>query len=554
MLFRKTIDKNGLLSFCLLWSIVFVLYLPAARAGFVSDFPGWLDSVKNQNFFDYLNRKNSGIDSLYQFTQFNTYLFYKLLGTNPWLWHLLHITLHTINSFLLFTICRRIFQDSGIKNAYLIAICGAILYCVCPYISEVIVWKPSFHFLQGFLLILIILSLTQLYLYHAHTKYIWWAGILFFLSTYSLEVFYLTPLFVFTLILYYRLALNIDKARFKKALLYFLLPQALLFAIHIAVLKLVYGSNVAHIGAFNPSIDYLYKPPKYLFHILLSGRYLSDDFRNTVYHLCESKSFLISFYGVFVLAFGYTAFRFRKMSVQWKAVVLISAWVIISMSMLMPIWFPLGFYVEFDRYSYLLDAFVCMLLALVVILAFKKPIALAILFLYGLMNIYFTVKINKYWNQSEKVIDKLLHHFPSTDDKIVLLLDLPESLKGIPMIGAQEGQGFKQMHNLLTQNTIKDTVYDVMAYYMTTPDDGAHATVINDSTVRVTLNQWGTWWLREHLGAGSYQTEDYKVNMIDVGRYYDVVLKKPYQRFELLFQTGGKWHIVDWSMINKDQY
>jgi len=387
-----------------------------------------------------------------------------------------------------------------------------------------------------------------------HAKYVWWAAILFFLSTYSLEIFYLTPLFVFALITYYRVALGTDKIISKKALLYFLLPEVFLFAMHLVVLKLIYHSNIAHIGTFNPSADYLYKPLKYTFHILFLGRYFPDKLRYKIYSWCELKSVLIIFYSLLILATGYIVFRFRKMEKQWKAAVLLLVWIGIPMCMLLPIWFPQSFIVQYDRYTYLLNAFAYMLFALIAFLVFKKFVALVILFLYGLVNIHFTISLNRYWNQSERVIHNLLYHFPATDNKTVLLLDLPESLKGIPMIGAEEEQGFKEMYNLLTPNNVNNTVYDVMAYYMVTPSDGAHVTVINDSTVRVILNQWGTWWLREHLGGGSYQTKDYKVNMIDVGHYYDLVLKKPNQQFELLYQTGnGDWHKVNWK-LNTDQY
>ena len=61
-----------------LWALMFILYFPAAKAGFVTDFTGWLNQVKNHGFWEYINRSNFKATSLYQVTQFNTYIFYKL--------------------------------------------------------------------------------------------------------------------------------------------------------------------------------------------------------------------------------------------------------------------------------------------------------------------------------------------------------------------------------------------------------------------------------------------------------------------------------------------
>ncbi len=83
-----------------------MLYLPASQAGRVGDFPGWVTFLNSVGFVDYINRSESGIRSLYQFTQITTYGFYKIFGANAWLWHLLYVTLHAVNAFLLYTFQR----------------------------------------------------------------------------------------------------------------------------------------------------------------------------------------------------------------------------------------------------------------------------------------------------------------------------------------------------------------------------------------------------------------------------------------------------------------
>ena len=128
-------------------------------------------------------------------------------------------------------------------------------------------------------------------------------------------------------------------------------------------------------------------------------------------------------------------------------------------------------------------------------------------------------------------------------------------MNGIPMIGSEKESEYKLMHNLLLPDKqISNKVYDVLSYNMVTPDDGAHVTVANDSVIHVTLNQWSTWWWYEGKGGYSYENDDYKLNLIDAGHWYELTLKKPAQKYLLLYQAGKQWKEVDMGRKNEDQY
>src|ERR1035437_3167090 len=106
LLSRATGNKNVWIC-SMLWLFTFILYLPAAKAGWVIDSAGWLYNIRNLKFWDYINNSQSGIPSLYQFTQFATYVFYKAFNANPYAWLTLQVTIHAANSFLLFIISRQ---------------------------------------------------------------------------------------------------------------------------------------------------------------------------------------------------------------------------------------------------------------------------------------------------------------------------------------------------------------------------------------------------------------------------------------------------------------
>ncbi len=541
--------------FGILWALMFILYLPAAKAGFVTDFTGWLDQVKNHGFWEYINRSNFKATSLYQVTQFITWIFYHLFGIHAWLWHLLFITLHVINATLLFTLCRGMLDDAGVKNSREISFTGVVLFCLSPYISEVIVWEPSFHFLQGLLMILLVLVWVRKYLHTGSGKYALWAAIVYLLSTHTLEVFYITPWLVLTLALFYREV--VGKGLFVKVLLLFFLPELIMFCLRLVEFRVIYGGWVSRIGtdaAMAAPLTGLGKPAKYLFHLLLLGRFFGHEIKEKVYAFCDSAKGVVAFYGIAVVVLGYIAYRFRIMSGKGKVASLLFVWMLITFVLLLPLWFGDMLLVMFDRYTYFTGAFFYMLLALLAAFITMQYVRWGVLGLYALANLRFAILVSRYWGKSCKVNHGLLYHLPEPGDKILVLLNLPESMHGAPMIGSGQESEYKLMDNLLLPGkTINNKVYDGLSYNMETPEDGAHTLVLNDSMVRVTLNQWGTWWWYEGKGGHSYENEDYKLNMIDGGHFYELTMKQPASRYLLLYQVGDQWHTVDMNKRGVDQ-
>ncbi len=547
--------KQQLFVFVFLWLLTFTLYLPAAKAGWVIDAAGWLHNIRHLSFWDYINNRQSHIPSLYQFTQFTTYVFYKVFNANPYAWHTLMVSMHVVNAYLLYNLCRLIFKDSGITGGHTIALTGVILYTVCPHISEVIVWEASFHYLQGLLLILAILTLVQRYHYTVKAKYPVFAGLLFLCSAFSLEVFYLTPWFVLSLALYYRLVLGSDRASFKRTVYYFFIPQLSVFIIQLVLLRMEYGSHFAHIAenVVQPLTSYFSKPPKYVFHILFFGRYFDNGTRQKVYQLCETPGLMASFYGLFLILAGYIALNIKKITPKGKAAVLLLVWMVISIVIIMPLAFPTIMLMFYDRYTYLLNAFTYMLMALWVSRIGNKYISYILLGLYGAINLYFTCKVNFYWKHSTYIDNRLMRELPAPGNKTVILLNIPENMNGIAMIGAQPDNEYKAMREMFVDSSIKNKIWDALSYNMLTPEDGANVIVKNDSVIGVTLNQWGTWWWYEGHGGRSYETTDYKINLINAGHYYELTLKHPSTEYMLLYNVGSIWKVVDMSKKNLKQ-
>jgi hypothetical protein len=315
---------------------------------------------------------------------------------------------------------------------------------------------------------------------------------------------------------------------------------------------------VAHIGekpfqekdalAFN-------KPWKHLFHLLLLGRFWDTSWKENVYDVFDirwvSTALSIGVTVVFVLL----TVPFAKKSQIGRLIALLLVFVAGHLCLLQPLWFQSSFIVVYDRYTYCASAFVFMLVAVLGSQLRLRYVTGIIAFCFALLNLRFTIMVSRMWMKSELVITGLLDTFPANSKKTVVLLNLPQTLQVVPMIGASKESEFKLMHDQLRLGSLSpQKAYDGVAYNMLTPTDGAHVKVTDDSTVTVTLNQWGTWWWYEMRGANSYENADYRLDMVDVGHWYKLVLKHPNNQYLLLFQVGNALKTVDMSKKYIDQY
>lgn len=516
----------------------------------VGDFPRWIATMQQLSFKDYIN--DAG---LYQFTQLTGYAFYKAFGVNPWAWHLLQVTMHSINCFLLLLICRNVLADSGIKHAAAVAFGAALLYCVSPHNGEVIVHEPCYHYLQGMLMLLLIVYWVQRFLYTQLYKYVWWSIILYAISIFSLEVFYLTPWFAFSLVVYYKLVLGHDKTVYKKFMRWIFSPLLLIFVVYLIIQRLTADTYLAHSVGFPAGVSFYFSIfPRLLFHTLFLGRFFPNELRQKVYDVCTGTVFLTIFYLLLLSVIAYLVLRFKTISIRWKAAGLLLVWMLLGVSIVVPMSFPDIQLSVFDRYVYFMTPFLYVLVALIISAA-SAYIAVAILAAYLTVNGYACIKINRYWQRSAQIVHKLVERFPEVGNKIVLLLNNPENINGIGIIGSRPESNFKVLYNITHDGRkIHTTVYDVASCNILNKESGAHVTVENDSTIKVTLNQWGTWWWFRYAGATDRETAAFKLNMRDPGHWYELTLKQPADNYIILYEINEQWKQVDMSKKGIDQY
>jgi hypothetical protein len=441
------------LVFTAVFLLLLGLYWPARDAGWVSDTLGWLDAVRHQSFADFIHRRGFGVRSFYQTTQLATWSFYQLAGANRIAWHLLHIGLQALNAALLFTLFRSLLGQASVRNAAPVSLMAVLIFSLSPSLSEVIVWEAAFHYLQGLALILLQLLLLQRYLHREHPGLAVLSGFVFAIATFSLELFYLSPVFSLLLLAFYRFGRPaLDGARIRRASARFLLPQLALLALHLMLVRLSFDTSTGRLGDGlwqHPVTYFAIKPPDYVLH-LFGGRFLPQVVRSAWHQFFCTYIGAGLFYAALAATLSFIFFRFRRMQpdaqvLSWAVLMTLAA-----MALVTPMWFPERLLVMGDRYLYpMLPAF--SLIPALVVERIRVPVIR-----WGVLLIVLcalaggTRMLAGYWGQSEQITQQMQSRLPELPAGTrVILLNNPANYCGIPMTGAGADGEFALMRRLL---------------------------------------------------------------------------------------------------------
>ena len=550
-------DKKYL--FLFLWIGVFTIYLPSYQGGFFSDYSGFLAEHQRLSFVEFLNLNPS---SLYQGVNLVHYIFISLFGTNPIPYYLIFISLHALNGCLAFQFFRRFFltlgwQANNLKIPLLLGIC---IWVFSPLMVEVVVWKACIHYLITVAMMLFMLNWLIQYFETKHRKYIWGILVLYYCSTFFLEYFYLIPIYILAISLSLFLGKKIQRSVFVKSIWFILIPSVLIWLLYYVTLYLNSGQLVARVSA--ETIDYsvlgtVTKLNKYVIHIYLMEYLLPSSMRSTLYSFAETNLAVIILFAASLAIIVYGLITFPRLSAVKKSIIVLFVLAFCSCSAMLPMWFYDRFQFEGDRYYYLPSLFFYMLLSILLTAGGRKVKARIILgLIYLLTHIFATVYLVINVRNASIIFSKIAADYRWHDKEKVLLLNLPIFYKGVPILSAEEESNFANHLNLFNPKKNQAKTYDVLAYNMVGRYDGAHVTVLDSVTIKVSLSQPGSWWWYKQFGAADYANEMYTLTMVENGTNYLLRLKeKPSAGTVLLYLVGGdNWKEVDMTKINVEQW
>jgi len=539
------------------WVIVAVLYLPSWQGGFFLDFLDTLDLYERQSFTDFINREGINNKSLYQVTQILLYILISVFGHNPLPWFLLFTLLHALNAWIILRFFLRLFDRLDYSPGFTTSVIGVLLFLVHPVQADVLVWKAAFHYLTGILMIFAILHWTLSYIKQARRRYLFFILILYFVSSFTLEIFYLTPAFVVCLVCALYLSGSIDRGTARRTLLHIFLPLAGIWCLHLLTYYMVYGKWIAHyevkMGESFTLRHALSRVAKYTVHLFGLEFTWSNGWRNKFYELSETTPALL----ITALLLPVTAIAgiagWRRWTVRFRVVALLITMGLLSYVIILPMWFNDMQLMRNDRYYYLPSVFMLMLVSVLLHgIAHKglRRLIAAICFCYCIV---FTFRISLMTQQASRIFYGLIDSYRWYDASAVLLLNLPNNYEGIGMIPAR-GTYFADHLKVLGKGAPKGKVYDVSSYNVTDKWNGAHVTVLDSSRIKVRLNQWGSWWWWDGKGAQSYENSLYRVEITDPGAEYILYLKQQPDDMILLYQVGDSWKVVDRTLIGQEQW
>lgn len=557
--FYISITSNSKWMFLVLWCAIDLIYLPAYKAGFNGDFEGLLDYYNKYSFLEFINSKGFNVKSFYQVTHIQLYALISFFGTYRIPWYLLLTGLHALNATLIFTFSKRFFIDFKVPNGIMIAMGGALLFALNPNVSEVVVWKGGYHYLPGVLTQLLILGLTQSYLKTGTKKYALYVSILFLISTFTLEIFYLTPWFCLFVILAYKWKNLILKDRFTAALKYIFLPQISLFILYLIAFKLRFGSWIAHYGTTGDlsftTEQLMPKFPKYLATLLAFSSHMPYEVSHPFYDYLNKPAVYYSCYLLSFLLAAMALLVFKKLPSKLQVASVLFGIMMFCMAIIAPIFFDETFQLYNSRRCYELSFPVYMLLSLGIFslfpaTKFSKVLLIIYLTAFSLM----TIKKAFEWRHANALQMAVLKNYKWQKNKKVLILNMPCYYKDIRVIPTSKWDEFQENLSVFKLDTSQYKMQYISSYNMNSVWDGAHVIMQDSSTLKVTLNQWGSWWMYDLNGAQDFENEDYKLEMKDVGHEYILHLKKPAMEFTILYQVGEKWKQVNTEKIGEDQW
>ena len=553
--------KQLLKTFFIFFIPLAILYYPTRNAGFVTDFNGWYSAFESQSFVQLLNGDNHNIQSFYHFTHILMYIMTSLFGKWGPPWYFAHCFLTALDAVLVYNIFIRLSRLFGFQNVSVLAFVGIAFWLASPYIAEVMVWRAAFHYPLVFAMQMGYIILLLSFIETNEKKYIYYANSIFITSLFCLEYFFLTPLLACsTLVLVslnntYTLKDNIKK--YSKAFVAYVLIPLILIGFYTLAFKLHYGKWVSHnretdapfmffnLDSYSTFFKYI---AKHLFFI----RHLELPQKEAIFNLFSRHSNQIAALIIlFTVTLGGLLF-FRKMNGFGKMLFWCFSFFSILLLPALSLHFSTMLLTENDRFAFIPSVFLMLCFAML-LSRLPRMVFYSLSSIYLCFSLFLSYKTNQIWGKSATVYWSLMDNFKWKDSKDeVILLNVPENMCGMYMYRAfGYSSMFPEVMDIYKHTeTYKNTI-EAMRYNMTDLQDGARIVVDAPDTIRVILNQPGSWFIMNEWRADTYETPSYKALQREWD--YQLILKPSPRKRILLYQLGTEWKVVDTTKVGIEQ-
>ncbi len=555
-----------------------LLYYPTSNGGFAADFVGWKDRFDAGTWSDLPNC--FGYNGLHQFFHLFFYSFYKAFEINGLWWYVVFSIAHAFNGWLLFLFLKKLLFHLNFSAQAAPALIAAVLFLLCPYQSEVLVWKVCFHYLLSTGLILGCLYFllpptvvraeprtkskeTNLWFRSLHFDsaqriarsnsdglnsvnqeplQIGLPLLLFALSLFVLEISVIVPLLVFCLLLIFRA----DWMTFVKTLVPF-------FAILIGYFlmnKMILGGWVGHYGAERHlNTDFLLifgNEFRYFLKYAIFSRYLPGAMKTSISSAFSNLYVVYSIVAVLLILAGWFLLQLKKLQPRVLLMGVFFAMFLVAIVPIANLYHAYELTTENDRYGYLASAF---FYAFLVVGCYGLPQAAryVILGIYLIIGLLLTENNVQNWHHANRLYHGLLEDYRWDDSENVYVLAVPDNYEGIFFFKNFEGKNLmiKEALNSLDGRNISGDIIPIGQFAMRKPTDRVEVSSNEEGVITVKFSQWGNWWMRNSLGTGSHETDLYQFKKINNG--YELRFKEHLPKgAKLIYCEGAKWRELDY--------
>lgn len=525
--------------FPLFLAITHLFYFPTWNAGFVTDFTGLQWRLEAASFWGFLNC--FGFPALEQVLNIFLFVFYKLFHIHGLPWYLIFTTLHSLNGWMLYRVTHRLLHRVDYAHAGFAAFTGALLFLICPYHTEVVVWRVCFNFLFVGFQILWILWLTIRWIETSNLRYVWAIVALTFSALFTFELALTLPLICLGL----GLALSADL----RSILRYNVPQWVLVFLYFVLNKLILGAWVGHYGENIhlrfPLQEMAGNLGKFTLKLCLLARYWPENIKATLFKTLGNDMAEWMLLAFLLLVVAWIIRRWKRWTPLQKLAIFLAGAYIITLGPVLNLYFYFIRHIALDRYVYVPSMF---LFALVAIAISKLPrnyragITILIVFIFSTL----LVKTNSWWHHSTRIYYGLVNDFRWHDRPAVYVLALPENLQGAPMFldYSDADNGFPDALQYTGGKAYTGKMMEVTQFDLKRPHDKVERT-LPDSTGAIffRFSQKGNSWLKQSFGAQDYEKPDFKWR--NLGEAYELIFKDTVPGAVWIVPEGDRWQEVE---------
>ena len=518
--------------------ITLVFYWPARHALLIDDGISILTQFKKQGWSGVST--SFGFTSLYYVHDLICILVFLIVGKSTTGWFLVMTAFHSANSFFILKIFRRVYQKLEIRNGFLIAVSGAVLFLVSPYQSENVAWAATLHYGLSMALLFSCIWLLLNFLESGKTVALFLIPCLLGLSLLTLEISIVFPFVLVLIFLLYFLS-GCTQVSLRKFAMNIFLPSVFAVLLYASATKLLKGSWLPHYGdehlknLFNPAL-LLKTLSEYSEKIFGFVHYLSFPKRELVYEF--SSDYLLTSLILFLatISIGYFMFRSggKKMLYTFSA---LCALLIIFLLPVLNMYFMYIFQTENNRLSYFALVLAFQILALVSFGLLKKS-GWIVLGIYTAASVIILPHEVTRWAGAAQLQNAMVSTYKWEKAHRVYILNSPSNFGGAYVFRKDYRFG-KALYFFRDIDAYK-TIDQIAWANFNSLSDSVKTEKVNDSTLHVILAAPGSWLMHENLGASPRETEWYSFKPDEWNTGYLVLFKqkKPDDVFLYVTSTG----------------